>query len=166
MIRRARASEVPVLEAMLREMYGRSKYLGRVEISEKAMREALTMLIMNELPMSPHSSMVRVSEQDGEIVGFIAGQFDRVYHIGRRIRANDVFLYVKPNQSPKHMLALIDAYVAWARSNPKVVEIVLSWTDALPGAARIGDLYARKGFAKIGEMYELRLDEPALEEAA
>lgn len=94
----------------------------------------------------------------------MAGVLDRVYHIGDRLTANDVYLYVRPTARAAHSLQLIDAYLRWATGNPKVIEIKLSWTDALPGAARIGELYGRKGFHRIGEIYEMRLD--ALEEAA
>lgn len=167
MIRQAKAAtDIPAIEAMLRDMHAASKYAGRVDICEKTMRELLLAMIAQQGQNGAQASFVRVAEEDGEPVGFVIGVLDRIYHIGKKLRANDVYLYVKPGAKLGHTLRLVDAYIGWALANPKVLEIVLSWTDTLPGAERIAKLYGRKGFTKCGEIYELRRDAQAMKEAA
>lgn len=165
MIRDAKFQDVPELLAMLREMQAASKYAGRVEVVDKVAEALLMGLIAGQRQTGPQASFCAVAEQDG-IVGFMAGVLDRVYHIGDRLVANDAYLYVRPKARAAHSLRLIDAYIRWATGNPKVIEVKLSWTDVLPGAERIGELYGRKGFHKIGEIYEMRLDAPEQQEAA
>lgn len=158
MIRAAKFQDVPLLEEMLREMYRDGKYATRGELCDKALRELLMGMIAQQGQMGPQASFVRIAEEGGRPVGFFCGVLDRVYHIAKQLTANDLFLYVRPGAHVKHTLQLIDAYIAWAGSNRRVIEIVLSWSDTLPGAERIAPLYCRKGFHKSGEMYEMRLD--------
>ncbi len=160
MIRRASAAlDIPFVEGMIRDVYAASKYHGRVEISDKTMRELLLGAVAGQNQFGPQASYFRIAEERGEPVGFMLGILDRVYHIGTKLRANDVFLCVRPGARIGHTLRLIDGYVEWATGNPKVIEVVLSWTDTAPGAGRIGEIYERKGFTKTGEIYELRRDE-------
>lgn len=166
MIREARFQDIEAIEAMLREMYAASKYLGRVNISDKAMRDLLTSAVATQNQFGPQASLVRVSEQAGKPVGFVVGSLSRVYHIGDKLEANDIYLYVRKGARVSHTFALIDAYIAWASANRRVLDINLSWTDTLPGASRIAAIYLRKGFSLVGEMYQMRLDETAMKEAA
>lgn len=158
MIRAARSTDVPLLLAMLHEMHAASKYAGRVEISDKAADALLMSAIASQGQHGPQASHVIIAEQDGKPVGFMVGVLDRVYHIGNKLTANDLFLYVRPNSGVRPVIALIDSYIAWASGKRAVVEIMLSWSDALPGAADIAALYGRKGFTRSGEMFEMRLD--------
>ena len=165
MIRPARFQDAPALAAMLREMHASSKYAGRVAISEKRMEATLLGMIAGQAQSGAGAAFCRIAEQGGEPAGFMAGLLDPVYHIGDRLTANDVYLYARPGAGPA-AARLVRAYVEWAAANPKVVEIRLSWTDALPGAGRIGALYARHGFRQAGAIYERRNDQSAVEEAA
>ena len=166
MIRAARHQDIPAILAMLHEMHAASKYAGRVEISDKAAEGLLTSAVAMSGQRGPQGTHVVIAEKDGEAVGFMVGSLDRVYHIGNKLTANDVFLFVRPGNGIRPVLALIDSYVAWASSIRAVVEIMLSWSDTMTGAAAIAPLYARKGFIKTGEMFEMRLDIPAQAVAA
>jgi hypothetical protein len=52
------------------------------------------------------------------------------------------------------------------RREPPCIEVILSWSDTLPGAERMAEIYRRKGAVKSGEMWEIALDAAAVEEAA
>ena len=158
MIRSARFEDVPALAAMLRDMHGRSKYAGRVDISEKAMDSVLTGMVAQQGQKGPQGSCCAIAVEGSAPVGFIVGLLDRVYHIGNRLVANDVYLWLRPGANALHTLQLVRFYLKWARSVRAVLEIRLSWTDALPGAERLGRLYGRLGAERVGEIYELRLD--------
>lgn len=165
MIRPARFQDLPALAAMLREMHAASKYAGRVAISEKRMESALLGMIAGQAQNGAGAAFCRIAEQDAAPCAFMAGLLDPVYHIGDRLTANDVYLYARPG-SGSAATRLVRAYVEWAAANPRVVEIKLSWTDALPGAGRIGALYERLGFRRAGGIYERRNDEAKRKEAA
>lgn len=166
MIRDARFQDIPEIAAMLREMHGASKYAGRVGISDKAVDALLMGSVAGQKQHGPQASFVAVAEHDGALTGFMIGVLDRVYHIGDRLTANDVFLHCRNTARPSDALRLIDAYIAWARANPRVIEIMLSWADTLPGAERIAAVYRRRGFRRIGEMWEQRADLAPGQEAA
>lgn len=166
MIRNANSVDIPVIMTMLHEMHAASKYLGRVEISDKAADTLLMGAIAAQGQSGPQASHVIIAEENGKTVGFMVGALSRVEHIGNKLTANDIFLYVRPKASQKHVIALIDSYIEWASSKRAVIDIMLSWKDTLPGAERVEPLYRRKGFVKIGGIWEMRRDAPAMKEAA
>jgi|GEM_PF-5747377 len=164
MIRPARFTDQPAIEGLIRSQHASSKYAGRVGIAGKALEALVLGMIAQAGQNGPQGSHVAVAVRDGKVTGFVAGVLDRVYHVGDRLTANDLFLV---NQGTlADTLGLVDSYVGWARANPRVIEIMLSWSDALPGAEGIAALARRKGFVKSGEMFEMRLDESAGEKAA
>lgn len=83
----------------------------------------------------------------------MAGMLDRVYHVGDKLCANDVFLVATEKASARAANRLLDAYIDWAASNPLVLEINLSWADTLPSGQKMPAVYARKGFRKCGEIF-------------
>jgi hypothetical protein len=158
MIRPGRFQDQPAIEGLLRDAYARSKYAGRVGIHEKALSQLVLGSIAQMTQNGPQASHVAVAERGGEVVGVIIGALDRVYHIGDKLSANDIFFVVGDKGSFGDSIYLVDSYIRWAQANPKVLEIMLSWSDALPGAEKIASLAKRKGFVKTGEMFEMRLD--------
>lgn len=164
MIRPARFTDQPAIERLIRGQHSASKYAGRVGIADKALEALVLGMIAQAGQNGPQGSHVAVAVRDGKVTGFVAGVLDRVYHVGDRLTANDLFLV--NSGSLADTLGLVDSYVGWARSNPRVIEIMLSWSDALPGAEGIAALARRKGFVKSGEMFEMRLDVPAMAEQA
>lgn len=160
MIRPAKFEDIPVLAEMLREMHLASKYALRVGISEKIMDQMLMGMIAQQGQPGPQGSYCVIAEHGGRPVGFMVGLLDRVYHIGDRLVANDVYLHVRNGARAGHSLAMIRGYVAWASANRKVIEIKLSWVNTLPGAARVVAIYERCGFTKVGEIFERRNDTP------
>lgn len=165
MIRPATFADAPALMALIRTQHERSKYAGRCRISEPALEHLVTAMIAQQNQIGPQGSCVFVAEQDGAVVAFIAGILDRIYQIGTKLAAQDLF-FVNEGGSVGDTLKLLDCYVGWARSIRAVLEIVVSWSDTLPGAEQVAKLYERKGFAKCGEIYEMRTDAEALGEAA
>ncbi len=164
MIRPARYQDAPEIEQLIRNQHTRSKYAGRVAIVDKALAQVVLGAIMGMNQSGPHATHCAVSVEGGKVRGFIAGSLARIYNIGDKLGASDQFLVNEGRTGAS--LQLIDSYIAWASANPKVVEIGLSWTDALPGADRAALLYQRKGFSLVGEQFVLRLDQDAQRIAA
>lgn len=157
MIRPATPFDATAIKAMIHAQHARSKYAGRVGISKMALNEIIQGLYSGLHQSGPCGTFLAVAVKDGKVVGFIAGALNRVYHIGDRMAAQDMF-FVNEGGRIADTLGLLAAYVEWAKGNKRVLEIMVSWSDALPGAERIAKLYARQGFERVGEMWEMRLD--------
>jgi hypothetical protein len=164
-IRKATFADAPALIELVRTQHARSKYAGRCAIAEPVLQHLVTQMIAQQGQIGPQGSLVLVAEQTGEPVAFIAGILDRVYQIGKKLTAQDLF-FVNERGTVGDTLKLLDGYIAWARSIRAVLEIVVSWSDTLPGAEQVAKLYERKGFSKCGEMFEIRTDAEAVGEAA
>lgn len=167
MIRDARFSDIPALTKLLRWAHRTSKYATRTQLHDKSIEELLLGLIAGQKQNGPGATYLKVicHDETGEVVGFMAGMLNRVYNIATKLAASDLFLINTNGAYRADMLGLIDGYVEWAKSNPKVIEIGLSWSDAITDGQSLARLYRRKGFKLVGEQYELRTDD-ALEEAA
>jgi hypothetical protein len=164
MIRPACFRDVPAIERLIRAQHAASRYAASVPISGKALSALALSMVAQMGQHGPQGSHVAVAVRDGRVAGFIAGVLQRVYSVGTKLEAVDLFLV--NSGSAGDLLKLVDSYVAWASANPKVVEVKLSWTDTMPGAARIAGVYRRKGFARVGEVFEMRLDGRREAEAA
>lgn len=154
-MRKATIQDASAIAEMLRASHARSKYLGRATISEPVMQQTIAALIAAQGQIGPQGSCLFVVERNGKIVAFIAGVLDRIYFFLSKLRATDIFL-INQGGMASDTVRLVDAYTDWARSIRAVDEITLSWSDAIPGAARISKLYARKGFEQSGAIYELK----------
>lgn len=156
MIRPARFMDAPAIERLIRSQHERSKYATRTSISDKALSATVMAMLGQQGQPGPHGTYVAVAVEEGKVVGFIAGVLGRIYGVGRHLVAVDEFIVNEGRAS--HSLAMIDGFIEWAKANPKVIEISMSWSDALPGAERMAAVYQRKGFARTGEVFEMRLD--------
>jgi hypothetical protein len=157
MIRAAKFADTPAIERLLRDAHRRSKYLGRTGINDKALNDMVMGLIAGQNQKGPQATYMVVAEtNDGSIVGFMAGSLNRAYNFLDGLVANDVFLINEG--SPMSARRMVDGYLNWAKSNPKVIEIGLSWSDALIGGEAAAKLYKMLGAKMVGEQYEIRLD--------
>lgn len=166
MIRPAAPCDIPRLKELFAEMHAASKFIGRVSISEKALHDLLLMTLGNMRRPIAGGTHFSVTVRKDRVEGFMIGILDRVYHIGTKLVAQDMFLHVSKNGFKTDVSRLIDDYIEWASGNPNVIDINLSWTDALPGAERISNLYRRKGFVRVGGIYERKPDRLEVEIAA
>lgn len=125
-------------------------------VNTKALEQLLLGCVAGQNGKGLAATFLDVAERDGKIVAFLAGSCSRVYNIGEELVTSDLFL-INEGGHAADTLALVDSYIAWAKSQPKVIEIGLSWSDAAGGAG-IAAVFKRKGFKKVGEQWELRLD--------
>lgn len=156
MIRAARHTDLKALEKLIRQQHAESNLAGRVGISDKALEALLLSLFAGQMQRSVGATLVMVALRDGKVTGFIAGSLQRLYQIGDKLEANDVF-FVNTG-SPADAFAMVNAYLEWATGNRKVLEVRMGWTDSIPGAERIVSLLKRKGLRKSGEVWSLSTD--------
>lgn len=153
-MRLARTTDVFGMVDLLVEQHARSIYFGSVKVDPVFARRLLAQAIQRNGGKTDGSTFVAVIDNEaGEIEAFIVGVLSRVYHIGNKLCAQDMFLVATDGAPPLASRRLLAAYIEWARGNPGVHEINLSHTDALPEGERMGPLYERMGFQRCGGIY-------------
>lgn len=155
-VRVARFGDIPKIAALLEEGYRRSKYRDLGTMSAKEAKALLVQAIQRHGLKTVGGSSVFVSEHEGAVDGFIVGMLDRVYHVGNKLWANDVFFYVTPKGSPRSAGRLFDAFLDWADSIENAVLIQGSATDIIQDYDKVAALYRRKGMVQTGVIYERR----------
>jgi hypothetical protein len=156
MIRDATFSDIPAMAKLLKQSHERSKYAGRCGVSDKALEQLLTGLVAGQKQNGPGASFAQVATDQGKVVALMLGALNRVYNIGDKLCASDLFL-VNTGKTG-HAFKLMDNYIAWARSNPKVIEIGLSWSDSIPNSRGVTNIYKRMGGHFVGEQYAIDTD--------
>lgn len=155
MIRPAKFADIPRLMELLHEMRERSKYANKDEIDLAAAKQLLVGSLQRATGKGPGATCAFVAENDGHIEGFIVGVLDRVYHIGKRLWATDLFFYTTKQAGPRDFERLFDAFEEWAMGNPKVIEIHPGVSDAINSdPTRLGRFYRRRGYAQDGLMFQ------------
>lgn len=154
MIRQAKFGDIPEIARLMQAMYLRSKYVGRDEIDIKEAKALAVQSVQRHGLKTPGGTCVFVAQDREPLTGFIIGVLDRVYHIGRKLMATDIFWYADDG-SPRDAIMLFDAYLKWAGSVPGVIELKNGATDAIGGDySRVAKLYERRGFKQTGVIYE------------
>lgn len=156
MIRQATIPDLPALYDLVLEMYRATDYPARgLSVSEPAAKGLLRDAVVRNGRTNDGGTLFNVIEVDGQLVGFMIGALQRVYMIGNRLEAQDIYLFCSPAAPVRAPERLIDAYIEWAASNAKVAEITLSFTN-VGGVkvAKLARLYKRKGFSQIGQIWK------------
>jgi GNAT superfamily N-acetyltransferase len=154
MIRPAIFADTPAIERLLRRVHAKSKYASLTPLNDKALNQTVMSLIAGQNQNGPMATHVTVVEHQGKVLGFMAASLNRIYNICDKLVASDTFI-ISESRRASDTVAMIDAYIEWAKANPKVIEIILTWSDAVPGGEKMAKLYTRKGFRLVGEQYEM-----------
>lgn len=153
MIRRAEFGDVPRLVEILSAAHARSPYNGIVNIDIKEAKALLVNSIQRHGGQRIGSTFVEVAERYGTVEGFIVGLLQRVYHIGDRLTASDLFWIGTSAIHPRDAARLMKRMIAWAEACPGVVEIQCGATDAAADSKRTGQLLLHMGLTPFGGIY-------------
>ncbi|WP_375188398.1 hypothetical protein [Sphingobium yanoikuyae] len=154
-IRPATASDLAAAFELVMDMYARSKYASDAEVDAPTARSLLMQALQRHGGQNNGSTHFVVAEGEGRLDGFMIGALQRIYLIGNRLEAQDMFLYTRKDANPRAALGMLNSYIEWAESCQKVGTIKLSYTDALAvDGERLAALYERKGFQRHGAMFE------------
>lgn len=154
MIRRAKFQDIPEIFGLMAEGHARSKYRDRDQIDKAEAKGLLMNAIQRHGLKRAGGTCVFVTDQAD---GFIVGILDRVYHVGTKLVAQDVFYYCRPTSHPQDRLGLLGEYVAWAAGIPDVIEVRNSVTDIIGEVEKVEALYVRCGFTRCGVMMERKI---------
>jgi hypothetical protein len=155
-MRAARFTDAPELAKILAERQADSRYAGAVEVDEPYARKLVAAAIGRHGGQNEGACFVMVAaDKDDRAQAFIFGQLVRVYAVGNKLAASDVFLIGRKGVSGFQLDRLFDAYVKWAEANPKVYEIGASHANTIAGSERFKAVFQRRGFTKVGEVFTL-----------
>lgn len=160
-VRPARFVDVLAMVGLLEEHYPSTRYAGVVDLDADYARKLLAQIVQRHGGQHAGATCCFVYERAGAVVGFLAGQLDRVYGVGTKLSAHDIFL-VAAKDSHAVSLPLIKAYRDWAFASPKIFEVYLTHSDVLPGGERLSAIYQRLGFCKSGEAWRMTVSEKAM----
>jgi hypothetical protein len=154
MIRRAKFQDIPEIFNLMVEGHARSKYRDRDAIDAKEAKGLLMNAIQRHGLKREGGTCVFVTD---EVDGFILGMLDRVYIVGTKLQARDVFYYCRPSAHPQDAIGLLGEYMAWAADVPNVIEVRASVTDIIGNVEKVEALYARCGFSRVGVVMERKI---------
>lgn len=154
MIRPAKFIDTMRIVELMHEMHARSRYRDIDKVNDKVAHRLMAQCVQRHGHVHAGGTQVMVAVRDMKVEGFMVGMLDNLYNIGHKLMAQDLFLYCSDKADPLDFMRLLRHYVKWAGQNPKVVEIKLSWTDAVEGAEKLDAIYGSLGFRKCGGIYE------------
>lgn len=157
MIRAAITSDLPRLFELVMAMYEASEYADRqdIAVSESVAKSVLRDCVALNGRTNAGGVLLNVVESEGVVEGFMLATLQRVYLIGNRLEAQDVFLFVTDKAKRGSGGRLFRSYVKWALANPKVVDIGGSWTDvAGVDGEKMNRMFRRLGLVKRGEIWK------------
>lgn len=158
MIRNARCTDIPALVALLGSAYDRSHYAGtEVEIDEKETKRLLVQSIQRHGHKVGGGCFVQVAESHGIVTGLILGTLVRVYVIGNRLMATDLFWVCSSLVEPGDPARLVGNMLEWARTVPHVVEVRCGTTAVIQDPEKAGNILTRLGMEQYGTIYRKEL---------
>lgn len=159
MIRDAKFADIHGIIGLLEYGHGRSHYAGSgVRIDQKEAKRLLVQSIQRHGGKNGGACFVQVAEKDGVINGLILGTLARVYAIGDKLSATDLFWIAAPTVDPTEPLRLMRNMVDWAWQSPHVVEVKCGATAVIQDPEGAGKLLERIGMKQFGNIY--RMEKP------
>ena len=158
MIRDAKNVDIPAIVMLLHEGFSRSHYAGkeRGEIDTVEAKRMLMQAIQRHGHKTGGGCFVQVAETNGTVTGFILGTLARVYGIGSRLFATDMFWLASKDIHPGDPMKLMAGMIAWAKSSPDCIEIRCGTPAVIlsaPGDA--GVILERLGMTKYSTIYRM-----------
>jgi len=156
MIRDAKFTDIPAIVWLMQDAMARSHYAngaaGDIDVAEA--KRLLVTAIQRHGHKNGGACWVQVAESNGIVTGLILGTLARVYSIGTRLYATDLFWLVSPAADPRDAAALMKGMVQWAESCPAVVEIKCGTTQTInDDAGKAGKVLQRLGMEPYGNIY-------------
>lgn len=158
MIRRATFSDIPRIIDFLAFEYEKTHY-ARTGVCQIDANEA-KLFLRNAIHRHGYkhigATWVEVAEAPGGLIsGLIVGTLHRVYTIGNKLMATDLFWVVNAFSSPSDAVALMRNMHTWAWSCPDVIEIRCGATAIIQNPERASQLFAALGMEPYGNIYRV-----------
>ena len=153
MIRPAKAVDRDEVIGLLRDGYKRSRYADVAGICEKEAQRAVLGLIFKHGITAIDGTHCMVTEENGKLTGLHFAMKQRVYIIGDKYQASEIWFYVKEHASPFAAPALLRSFVEWAESDKRIIEISPACTDVIGDWNIAARMYEKAGFVQSGAIF-------------
>lgn len=160
MIRTARFADTHAIVRFLQACHARSHYAkdGIVSVDVDEAKRLVATGISRHGHTKIGGCWVQIAEQDGNIDGLMFATLARVYSIGDKLMATDLFWVVNEHAAPGDGLALMRNMIDWATNNPNVFEIHIAASAVIDGNTELtGRLLKRMGMQEYGRIHRLEL---------
>ena len=160
MIRDAKFSDIPGIADLLKEQFRKSHYCrdGTVGVDEMETKRLLVAAIQRHGGRQGGSTFVQVAENNGIICGVIVGTLQRVYSIGDKLMATDLFWTANGMVDPRDPERLMRNMIDWARKSPNVAEVKVGATKVIEAEPeRVGRLLGKVGMQNYGTIFRMEV---------
>jgi hypothetical protein len=162
-VRDAKFGDIPAIVDLLTLQFRKSHYHrdGTVNIDESETKRLLVTAIQRHGGKIGGSTFVQVAETDGMITGLILGTLARVYSIGDKLMATDLFWTANKNVDQRDPIKLMKNMVQWAWQSPHVIEVRVGATAVIEERPeRVGAALERIGMYPYGLIYRIERKKP------
>lgn len=147
MIRPAKVSDLNHLLDLIVETSKRTAYAAIDEVDRAYTRAMFMRAIRFNGGHGDGASLLLVSEKDGKLDGYFLGCNGRLYQVGTRYCAQEIHFYLAPGADERDVLRVLNAFIEWGQSNPRVAELRIGESNVLGEPdGRFAALLVRKGF--------------------
>lgn len=153
MVREGKFTDIPRIAELLQESHQRSIYAQTATFDPQEAKQLGLRALQRHGHMNNGGTLVLVSETAGVVEGFIIGLLDNVYPCLKELMATDLFFILSERADGNDAREMIKRLMAWAESNPKVIEVHLGVTSAISDWQRTAKFYERLGLVQCGAMY-------------
>lgn len=155
LIRNAKFIDTHGIVQFLAECHARSHY-ARNDIVQVDRAEAKR-LVATSISRHGHKNgggcWVQVVEVNGAICGLMLATLTRVYAIGNKLSASDLFWIVDERASPVDGVKLMRNMVAWAETVPHCIEVKCGTTAVVGDPQIAGRMLQAMGMEEYGAFY-------------
>jgi hypothetical protein len=162
MIRNAKFVDVPAVTRFLLWCHSQSHYAksGTVGVDVEETKRLLVAGIGRHGHKHGGACWLQVVDNDGSIDGLMFATLVRVYSIGDKLMATDLFWAVNEHAAPGEAIILMRNMIAWAKSCPLVVEVHCAASAVIvEDPAVTGRLLRSLGMKEYGRIHRLEFGE-------
>lgn len=159
-IRNAKAVDIPAMLALIQSVYDRSHYAQEraVQIDVAEAKRLLVTAITRHDHRNGGGCWIQVADRGGMIVGMILATLVRVYSVGNKLTATDLFWISGAAAEPTDAANLMRGMIEWARRSPACVEIKCATMAVGSEPERSGKLLERLGLQPYGNVYRTSIE--------
>ena len=158
MIRDANFADIPAITDMIADRYRLTHYAkdGTVDIDVDEIKRLLRDGIHRHGGKNGGSTFVQIADKGGLVTGLIFGTLVRVYSIGNKLSATDLFWLATPLVEPHEPERLMRNMIEWAWKSPLVAEVKCGATAVITNdPMRVGKVLERVGMENYGQIFRM-----------
>lgn len=168
MIRTAKATDIPALISFMQMSYERTHYAieRNVQIDVAEAKKVFLTAVLRHGRDGLGACWFQLSEHNGIVTGFILGTMARVYVVGNKLMASDLFWNVNELAAPTDAMALLTSMIAWAKRTVDCVEVRCGATAIIGDPELAGRALMVAGLKPYGGIYRMEIERTQLCQAS